>query len=260
VILQAASSGSPELNGITVAWLPKNVPPQVEILEATPPNYRFPPQTLTLTISRNLTLAPLTRSPKQNTKTTFTPGSSSTMNYAKGYIGARWLVSDNNVDELRARLEIRGVNESTWKLLKEDLKESNHSWDSTAFPDGHYLVRVTITDAPSNPPTQALTAQLQSDPFVIDNTAPRITGLAASRREGKAELKWHAADERNVITGAEYSVDGGEWLVAQPTTRLSDSIEHDYTLSIDLPAGEHTVAVRVTDEFDNQSVEKTVVK
>ena len=46
-----------------------------------------------------------------------------------------------------------------------------------------------------------------------------------------------------------------------PTTRLTDSQEHDYALMLDgVAPGEHTIAVRVSDEFDNHSVEKTVIR
>ena len=54
---------------------------------------------------------------------------------------------------------------------------------------------------------------------------------------------------------------GGDWKTAEPTTRLTDSSEHDYALSLDnVAAGEVTVAVRVTDYYDNQAVEKIVVR
>ena len=109
--------------------------------------------------------------------------------------------------------------------------------------------------------TEALTAQLVSEPFLIDNTPPQVEDLQASRTGAQATLRWHAADALSVIARAEYSLDGGEWTVAEPTTRLSDSRELDYTLELDnLTAGEHTVAVRVTDQLDNQGVAKVVVK
>jgi len=70
-------------------------------------------------------------------------------------------------------------------------------------------------------------------------------------------VHWRAGDALSVITKAEYSVDGGEWTVVDPVTKLSDSKELDYNLSLpDASAGEHTIAVRVADEFDNQSAEK----
>ena len=66
---------------------------------------------------------------------------------------------------------------------------------------------------PATRPREALTARLESDPFIIDNTPPRIAGLTAARNGGKLEVRWHAADALNNIAGAEYSLDGGEWTV-----------------------------------------------
>ena len=43
-------------------------------------------------------------------------------------------------------------------------------------------------------------------------------------------------------------------------TRLSDSSELDYELNLDAAPGEHTIAVRVEDEYGNQAAEKTVVR
>ena len=38
------------------------------------------------------------------------------------------------------RVEIRGVKESGWKLLKDNVKERYLSWDTAAFPDGEYVL------------------------------------------------------------------------------------------------------------------------
>ena len=46
-----------------------------------------------------------------------------------------------------------------------------------------------------------------------------------------------------------------------PTTRLSDAPDLQYELVLDLPgSAERTIAIRVTDEYDNQSVEKVVLR
>jgi hypothetical protein len=49
--------------------------------------------------------------------------------------------------------------------------------------------------------------------------------------------------------------------MVEPTTKLSDSQEHDYVLTIDRPNNsETTIAVRVTDEYDNVAVDKVIVR
>jgi hypothetical protein len=106
-----------------------------------------------------------------------------------------------------------------------------------------------------------LTAELESEKFLIDNTPPVITGLSAAIEQGKVVARWKSKDARSVIAKAEYSVNGGEWLPVQPSSRLADSLELDYVLTVDRPgAGEVTIAIRVADEFDNQAVEKVTVR
>src|SRR5437016_4573399 len=117
-------------------------------------------------------------------------------------------------------IEIRGANEKEWKLLKDKVAEKYYSWDSNAFPDGEYRLRITASDAPGNPPAEALTAQTVSDSFLIDNTPPAITGLAATRNGARLQLRWHAADALNNIGKAEYSLDGGDWKLASPVGQL----------------------------------------
>ena len=69
------------------------------------------------------------------------------MQYAKGFTGARWAATDDNGDALIYKVEIRGVHETNWKPLKDKLREKYWSWDSTAFPDGEYRLRVTASDS-----------------------------------------------------------------------------------------------------------------
>jgi sugar lactone lactonase YvrE len=265
--LTVSSGGqSPELESVDLAYLPKNIEPHVDLIEITPPNYKFPPPSLSLfglTQQQTLSLPPLGRrtpsSPPpapSDTPATITPS----MQLVKGYIGARWQAGDPNGDSLLYTVEIRGVNETEWKLLKDKLVDKYYSWDSTAFPDGDYRLRITASDAPSNPPSEALTARMESVTFTIDNTPPRITGMSAVASGRKLLVRWHAADALNNIEKAEYSLDGGDWLVAAPVTRLSDSMDLDYELTLDAPPGEHTIAVRVYDDYDNQATDKAVVK
>jgi len=259
---RATVSGAAELYDVTAAYEMKNVAPVVEALESTPANYKFPaPVPASPPSLPGLTLPPLGRTnPVPATPRASDTGSSPALTPAKGYIGARWLATDENGDTLTFKIEIRGEHETAWKPLHENLRERYYSWDSTAYPDGKYRVRVTASDAPSNTPEQTLTSSRESDLFLIDNTAPEISALTAVAQAGKIDVRFHAKDALNLLDKAEYSVNGGEWKVVEPTTRLTDSEEHDYRFQVDGGAGETTIAVRVSDAYENQAVAKTVVK
>jgi len=260
---RATLTGAAELDEVDIAYQMKNITPVVDAIEITPANYKFPPPAAPASATPPaLTLPAIgrARSSSSNPAPAADSGSSPAMTYAKGEIGARWLANDEDGDALVFKIEIRGVKESTWQLLKDKIHEHYYSWDSTSFPDGKYVIRVTASDAPSNPPAQALAGSLESDPFLIDNTPPEISGVQGAVAGGKIEVSFHASDKLSTIAKAEYSVNGGDWLMVDPVTRLSDSKEEDYRFSVDHAAGECTIAVRVTDEYDNQAVAKTVVK
>ncbi len=259
--LRAAGSSSPELESVEVAYLPKNVAPKVEAIEFTPANYKFPAPSTPSTSPPTLTLPAIGKSPRADTSASSDSLSTPTLTYAKGFVGARWAASDENGDGLIYTIHIRGVKETGWKLLKDKVREKYLSWDSTAFPDGEYRLRVTASDLPGNPPDQALTSELDSEVLLIDNTPPRISGLSAARNGKKLNLRWRAVDALSVIAKAEYSVDGGDWLLTSPTTKLSDSRELAYDLVLDdISAGEHTIAVRGQVEYENHSADKIVVR
>ncbi len=257
-MLEARSTQSPLVESVSLAYLPKNSPPAITDIETTPPNHRFPDSTLQLTGSKTLTLPAFGSRPARSAKPAVTfPG----MNPAKGYLGLRWQAQDENEDELVHKVEIRGVNEQTWKLLKDDLTDPFLSWDSTAFADGLYVARVTATDSGSNPRPEALSGSKQSAPFLIDNTPPAVSGLAAAPEAGRLRLRFRASDALSLIQKSQYSLDGAEWQVMLPSSRLFDSRDLDYDFLTDpAGAGEHTIAVRVFDARDNLAAAKVVVR
>jgi hypothetical protein len=184
-----------------------------------------------------------------------------TLTYSKGIIGVRWAASDDNGDPLIYNVDIRGAAEQIWIPLKQNIRDKYANIDSTALPDGEYQVRVTASDAPGNPEGQALTSFIVSDPFLVDNTPPQISGLAAVPSRTSIQLRWHAQDARSVIDKAEYSVNGADWQTVAPVGGLSDSLEEDYAVTVPRAgSGEQIVAVRVTDDYDNSTVAKTTVR
>ena len=184
----------------------------------------------------------------------------------KGFQSVVWTAHDDNEDDLRFSVYYRGENEREWKLLKDNLDQKFYSWDTTAFPDGAYYLKIVTTDAPSNPPALALKAERESERFEVDNTPPLIEHLQAiptATRGGSPSVssvlvKFTARDLGSSVDRAQYSLDGGDWLYLSPVGNVSDAPEerYDFTL-INLASGEHTIAVRAFDRFENIGSAKT---
>lgn len=264
-VLEAAPTGaSPQLRLVEAAYQAKNLPPVIEKIEITPFNYRFPASGSSLTASKSLTLPGLGQAQRRQSSAqqpTATESGSATMNYEKGWIGVRWRALDPNNDGMEAKLEIRGEGEREWKLLKEELRESRYSWDSTAFADGRYRLRVTLSDKPDNYPGRELTAQMEGEEFLIDNTPPEIAELTARAEGNRIVVRFRVKDALSALQYAEVSVNGGDWVDAEPATRITDSLEHTYETTLAKPSGsEFVVAVRAADERDNVAVRKVLLR
>jgi len=135
------------------------------------------------------------------------------------------------------------------------------------MPDGAYYLKIVATDAASNPPAQALTTERDSERFVVDNTPPIVDELKAEIGGGQktAAIHFVARDATSSIERAQYSVDGGDWIIVMPKNGISDAPEERYEFSITLPANsvarsEHTIAVRAYDRFENVGSAKTTIR
>ncbi len=99
----------------------------------------------------------------------------------KGYRMVLWQASDENGDELSYALSIRKDGEQEWRDLRPSRGETLFAFDTLAYPDGTYFVKVTAGDAPANPPGTELRAERIGPPFVIDNSLPVVKGFTVAR-------------------------------------------------------------------------------
>jgi len=266
------------IDWVTIAYFPRNVAPVIDAIAVQDPGVRAQGNVVIPGQPSNVNLR-MPQPPVANAGVVVTQTSSSRFEQPpqglreKGYQSVLWSARDENDDELRYAVYFRGENESQWKLLKDKLEQKFYSWDTTTLPDGSYYLKVVATDAPSNPPEQTLSAERESERFVIDNTPPIIEALSASggsSQSGPAahsdvRVKFTARDTTSNIERAQYSVDGGDWIIVQPKTGISDAPEEQYEFSITPPAstargGEHTIAVRAYDHFENVGSAKTTIK
>jgi hypothetical protein len=171
-----------------------------------------------------------------------------------------WTAHDDNEDDLKYAVYFRGEGEKDWKLLKDNLEQRFYSFDATTLTDGAYYLKIVASDAASNPPDKALKAERESERFEVDNSPPVLTKIEVSAGAGKAEARFSASDTGSNVERAQYSVDGGEWLLLAPKSGISDGQQESYDFTVNgLKPGEHTLAVRVFDRFENVGSGKTVV-
>jgi len=186
----------------------------------------------------------------------------------KGYQSVLWSAHDDNDDDLRYAVYFRGESEHDWKLLKDNLDQKFYSWDTTTMPDGAYYLKIMASDAPSNPPAAALKTERESERFEVDNTPPSIekpqaspTGMNTDPAQGVSyDFRFTASDATSSVERAQYSVDGGDWVLLAPAAGISDSKTESYEFTVrGLSPGEHTIAVRAYDKFENVGAAKTTI-
>ncbi|HMF75676.1 MAG TPA: hypothetical protein VK604_08455 [Bryobacteraceae bacterium] len=261
ITLNKSSSGeSPDLSIVDIAYLPKNVAPKVQQIEMAPFNYRLAPSSQSLERSVQssgspslLTLPAVGQKRSAPPATSLDSGGASTLQYSKGFVTARWSASDVNGDPLLYKVEIRGKNETGWRLLKDKLLDRYFAFDGSAFPDGRYVVRVTVSDESGNTPADALTSSLESESFIIDNTPPEVLNVSTTGNT----VKFTAKDALSWVDKAEYSMNGGDWILLAPDNFVTDSQVLTFTVAA---KGGDLVAVRVFDDNDNVIVKQVAVK
>jgi outer membrane protein assembly factor BamB len=271
------------IDSVAINYLSKNVAPVVDEIVVqqgarfTPQPHVAAPENVTVNFGPPQTMPRIEAAPNATRD--------------RASIAARWNAHDDNDDNLVFSLYYRGDNERAWKLLKSGLTDKFYSFDSGLLPDGGYTIKVVASDAPSHTPEEALTDEKESLRFEVDNTAPRIEGLAARVEGQEMHVTFHATDDFSPIKRAEYSIDAGDWQFVEPVGQLSDAKTENYDFSVLLassastaqpapPAeepspekrgkgkaalppsttGEHVVVVRVYDRADNVATAKFVTK
>jgi len=258
-----SAGDSPELSVVDVAYLPKNIAPKVGPIEMAPFNYRQAPSSSSLERSvtasgspSTLTLAAVGQRRSAISTPSVDASSGATLQYSKGFVTVRWNASDPNNDSLTYKVEMRSKNDSLWRTLKDKLQDRYYAFDSAAFPDGEYVVRVTASDAPGNTPANTLESSLESDPFTIDNTPPEIVDFSMRPNGSSRTVKFTAKDALTWVDKAEYSIDGSDWILLTPENKVTDSQTLNYSFGVE---SGHTVAVRVFDEDDNVVVKQLAI-
>jgi len=213
---------APGLDEVKIAYLTSNQPPRVKSVKAT--------------------------TPAEKSKNSAKPAGGA------GQVEISWQAEDPNGDQMRYALDFRMRGDTAWRTLEEKTDKTAYTWKTEGVPDGTYEVRVKASDEPDNPKDTALSHSRVSLPFVVDNTRPTVTVTVRGALPGvrKVTVDVTMTDASSILKAAEYSLDSGEWQAILPDDRLFDSQSEKATVELDnLEPGEHTIAVRATDESEN---------
>ena len=253
VILRTQTGkSSPVFDRLAVFYLQSNVAPSVSRLEFLRPNevyLKLPDQDdVILGVERNAPEAP---AKKDELRVSLGYRKSE----RKGFQTVVWDAADENGDTLRYALAMKKDGETEWRVLEPDWTESIYAFDTLSFPDGTYLLRLTASDAPSNPAGLELKADKTSPSLVIDNSLPVVKGFTAARSGASLDVAFQAEDAYSYIEEVKVLVRPGEWRVVFPVDGIADSRTESFKFAVKLPAGaENQVTVRVRDSYGNVGV------
>jgi sugar lactone lactonase YvrE len=246
---------SPVLTSVSAAYLQRNLRPEVRAITVHPPGIVFQrpftsgePELAGFedqsTLERRLSVA----AAQQGGSGAPALGRRA---FEKGLQTLAWRAEDENDDDLTFSVHYRREGDAAWKVLRTDLTVPLFVWDTTTVPNGTYFVRIVASDASGNDPALALTGELVSQAFEIDNTAPRIS-VSAVKADGRAAVvTFEVADDHSPIRSVEYSLDGMRWRSVFPVDGLADSRLERYEIRIDEGIGAPGLSIRASDAMNN---------
>jgi hypothetical protein len=254
---RAVLKGAASLSEVNVAFLARNIAPEVLSIQVLPTNIGLaanPP----VQLDPNIELSGLDPA----LFGVVVPPSSARRVYQRGAKSIQWTAEDRNGDRLVYDVYYKETSEANFKLLKENLADAFYTIDGQSLSDGRYVFRIVAKDTISNPAGQALSGERLSEPFDIDNTAPTVTGSGAPQITGdRARIVFDATETSSYLSRAEFSVNGGEWQEVYADDGISDGQRERYTIDVPVrAAGEYSVTLRVFDANGNAGNARVLVR
>jgi hypothetical protein len=250
--LEGNGETTPMVEALAAAYLQRNLRPRVDSITVHPPGEVFQKP---ISVSGDPEILGLDRDPvdEQSDATAVFPATPATVYSRKlrrqGLQTFAWTASDPNGDRLTFDVEYRAVGDDRWRPLRSRLTEPVLAWDTTSVADGRYLIRVTASDGPDNPPSLALTAHEDSASFAVDNAPPT---LEAVLEEGR-RIRITARDAGTAIGRMELAIDAGRWQEIYPTDGINDSLQETYEFPVPPSSGggPQAVVFRCSDRLGN---------
>ncbi|MFQ5670849.1 MAG: hypothetical protein ACE5HD_10095 [Acidobacteriota bacterium] len=247
----ASSHGRPELARVQVAYLPPNQPPRLDKVQVLAPGVALE----TLPSPAGSAAGPASGSQAQSsggTANVSAPSRRVRRAWRPGRRTVSWEASDEDGDDLVARLWIRADGEAEFLPVATHVLDSFYVLGENELPDGGFVIRVEVSDAPGNTPERAAKAVAETPRFIVDRTPPRILDLRWRREKGGVVLEFSVADAVTPPSGAQVSIDGGPFEGVFPGDGIADGLEETYRVRRELPdAGPHRAVIRATDGTGN---------
>src|SRR5678816_4084034 len=246
--VRSANSSTPAaIEDVSVAYLPRNVAPEVLSIGVLPIGVGLQ-QMAQVTVDPNVESSGLDPS-------VFGPVAPVPPRrfYQRGARSFQWQAEDRNADTLEYAIYYRALHEQTFRLLKDKLRENFYTIDGATLADGRYVIKVIASDAPDNPPGQKLTGERLSEPVDIDNTPPvvKLVGQPQLTRD-TVRVIFAVDDTTGKVKKADASIDGAAWLPVFPDDCIADSGHEVYSIDFSsLAPGEHTISLRTFDTSGN---------
>ncbi|HXQ72790.1 MAG TPA: hypothetical protein VN844_19990, partial [Pyrinomonadaceae bacterium] len=144
-VRSTASSAPASIEDISVAYLPRNVAPEVLSISVLPIGVGLQ-QMAQVAVDPNVESSGLDPS-------VFGPVAPVPPRrfYQRGARSFQWQAEDRNSDTLEYAIYYRAMNEQTFRLLKDKLRENFYTIDGATLADGRYVIKVVVSDSPDNP-------------------------------------------------------------------------------------------------------------
>ena len=243
----AAVNRETKLDDVSLAYLPRNVAPEVVGITVLPAGVALQQQ-LQMPVDPNIEASGLdpslfgvvVQAPPRRL-------------FQKGARSIQWQAEDRNGDTLEYAVYYRALNETTFHLLKDHIRETFYTIDGASLSDGRYIFRVVASDDLDNPTAMALSGDRISEPVDIDNTPPIIHAVGQLQVTGDhVRAVFDVEDATGHIKRTDLSIDGSQWREVFPDDGIADSGKERYSLELNIAGpGEHTIAVRTFDNSNN---------
>ena len=255
---RAILKGQAKLNEVSVSYLANNIAPEVLSIQLMPPNIGLL-ATPVVQLDPNIDALGLNPVDFGLPAAVVTPARKA---FQKGARALQWTAEDRNGDKLEYAIYYRGINEQTFKLLRDNVTDNFFTLDGLALADGRYLFKIVAKDSLSNPLPLALSGEMISEPIDIDNTPPQVSAVGAPQVNGnKVRVTFEATDVSSFISRAEYSIDGSTWQAVYPEDGISDSSKERYIFEVELKnPGEYSVTLRVFDQSGNAGNARVLIR